>query len=307
MWIKVNALTDLVEAMSLTEESGMTHEVSSVPSDLFNEIYGFFQYKYLNDGYGYDFEKLSDAEINDRIAENKAYCDHPPMYYIDGLIPSVNSDNPEYQIDISPGMCRNSDMDGDICLDSSITIDITASGKNGLDSGSENADTFYYIWIIYNPTTGEIAGLLSSSSTLPTMPDGFNRKRRIGSVLNNNSSDFEDFKVENDDCYRHVLYASPKTILNNGQSSSYDEIDCSSYIPVTSRMMGVIIEVVKSNNNCRVYWKAKGDTYGEKDMSGYDTIRIPQQISLSEDQIFEYKVTTGSKAKVEITGYREEL
>ena len=50
-----------------------------------------------------------------------------------------------------------------------LTVDITVSGVNGLDTGSEAASTWYYIWVIYNGTT--VAGLLSTSATAPTMPD----------------------------------------------------------------------------------------------------------------------------------------
>lgn len=42
-----------------------------------------------------------------------------------------------------------------------ILIDSTASGANGLDTGSLAADTWYSKWVIYNPSTGASAGILS--------------------------------------------------------------------------------------------------------------------------------------------------
>jgi hypothetical protein len=66
---------------------------------------------------------------------------------------------------------------------SKVTADITASGANGLDTGAEASNTWYYGYVIYNPTTGTKAALLSTSSSAPTMPSGYTKKRRIGSVI----------------------------------------------------------------------------------------------------------------------------
>lgn len=75
-------------------------------------------------------------------------------------------------------------------------IDITSSGVQGLDTGSEAASTLYYIYIIYNGTT--VAGLLSTSASSPTMPDGYTHKRLVGEVYNNSSSHFVPTTREND-------------------------------------------------------------------------------------------------------------
>lgn len=75
-----------------------------------------------------------------------------------------------------------------------LTVDITGSGPNGLDTGTEAGDgpsTKYYLWVIWNGTT--VAGLLSKSSTAPTMPSGYTHKGLVGAVFNNGSSDFDRF------------------------------------------------------------------------------------------------------------------
>ena len=53
-----------------------------------------------------------------------------------------------------------------------VTVDITASGANGLDTGSEANSTWYHLWIIAKED-GTVAGLMSTASdggsiTLPT-------------------------------------------------------------------------------------------------------------------------------------------
>lgn len=61
-----------------------------------------------------------------------------------------------------------------------LSINSAAVGVNGLDTGVLAANTWYSKWVIYNPTTLAVAGLLSLSATAPTMPAGYTHKARIG-------------------------------------------------------------------------------------------------------------------------------
>ena len=73
-----------------------------------------------------------------------------------------------------------------------LTVDITASGTNGLDTGSEATDIWYHIFVIYNGTT--TAGLLSTSLTSPTMPSGYTYKKYVGSVENKPDGHLSSFE-----------------------------------------------------------------------------------------------------------------
>ena len=72
-----------------------------------------------------------------------------------------------------------------------LTAAITASGINGLDTGSEATSTWYHIYVIYNGTT--VASLLSASATSPTMPSGYTYKKYVGAVYNDSGDDFDIF------------------------------------------------------------------------------------------------------------------
>jgi hypothetical protein len=68
-----------------------------------------------------------------------------------------------------------------------LTISTASSGAaNALDTGSVAANTWYSVWAIYNGTTW--AGLLSTSTTAPTMPSGYTYKVRLGWVRTDGSS-----------------------------------------------------------------------------------------------------------------------
>jgi len=54
------------------------------------------------------------------------------------------------------------------------------TNQGGLDTGSI-ANTTYYVWLIQRSDTGVVDALFSLSSTSPTMPSNYDRKRLVGS------------------------------------------------------------------------------------------------------------------------------
>jgi len=68
-----------------------------------------------------------------------------------------------------------------------LNIATTASGVNGLDFGTVAANTWYSVWVIYNPTTATAAGMLSlqssaNSTFLSHLPTGYTYYIRVGWV-----------------------------------------------------------------------------------------------------------------------------
>lgn len=168
-----------------------------------------------------------------------------PTGYLYGFPMYNNSTNPAYQIDIEPGVCRSSDDTTDLVLTTTLTVDITASGANGLDSGSESSWVWYYIYLIYNPSTQTYASLLSTSSTSPTLPSGYTKYRRLGSVINDGSSNFKEFRCQ----YRlgrervfmyNDMDEDDVQLLSNGNATSWTDIYAGASIPPTS-LLGLFV------------------------------------------------------------------
>lgn len=67
----------------------------------------------------------------------------------------------------------------------SLSINSAGSGANGLDTGTLATNTWYSVWVIYNGIA--VAGLLSTSSTSPTMPGGYTHKARVGWIRTDSS------------------------------------------------------------------------------------------------------------------------
>ncbi|MGB5830128.1 MAG: hypothetical protein WBH22_27240 [Pseudomonas mandelii] len=62
------------------------------------------------------------------------------------------------------------------------SLNLATSGVNGLDTGAMATNTWYATYVIWNPTTGVVAGLASLSYTNPTMPAGFTHRAFVESV-----------------------------------------------------------------------------------------------------------------------------
>lgn len=75
-----------------------------------------------------------------------------------------------------------SNGNSEISVETDLTLDITTAGANGLDTGSPAGETWYAIYLIKNPFTGNVAGLFSTNFTTPTLPAGYTLYRRIGAV-----------------------------------------------------------------------------------------------------------------------------
>lgn len=108
-----------------------------------------------------------------------------------------------------------------------LTADITTSGANGLDTGSEASSTWYHIWVIFNGST--VAALLSTSSTAPTMPSGYTYKGYVGAIYNNSSSNFDNIHQMGS---RFVI---PKVnVLTDGSATTYTALSLTSVVPPTA-------------------------------------------------------------------------
>jgi len=110
---------------------------------------------------------------------------------VSGLIIQNNSGTPNTKIDISATDVVMGDTSGNTVrsINVSVTINAATTGANGLDAGSLSNSTWYYIWLISNGTT--TSGLVSASSTAPTMPSGYTYKKRVGSFITDGSATFK--------------------------------------------------------------------------------------------------------------------
>ncbi len=225
--------------------------------------------------------------------------------HISGLVLSPNSSHPTYQIDISTGTCSNSSNDGYMLVSSVITVDLTSSGVNGLDTSSESSSKWYFIYLIYNPTSGLVRGLISASSSSPTLPSGYTKKRLIGSFRNDSSSNIIDFEFSREGDSAVYLWGNKdeyyRTVYDSS-SSGFTDIDLSTWIsPLSERAylfysstsVSVNKDIRPNGYTCKYCAMPTGSTYNEFTIWMYAPGRIIEQRGIS--------------GKVVVMGYKEVL
>ena len=97
-------------------------------------------------------------------------------------------------------------------------------GLGGLDAGAKTPNTWYYIWVVFNPDTKALSTLLSLSGYNPTIPagSGYTHKCMVGQVYNDAGSNFRDFyQIDN------TVWFAPVQIFNDktGSAAAYQPLD----------------------------------------------------------------------------------
>lgn len=115
--------------------------------------------------------------------------------HIEGFELSRNTTNPTYQLDIAAGSARSDDDTVNLVSTSVETIDIVVSGVGGrLSAAAEASDTLYAVWCIRKDSDGSLAYGFDVDFDSPTYPEGYSKGRRIGSWLNDASSNLFNFR-----------------------------------------------------------------------------------------------------------------
>lgn len=92
---------------------------------------------------------------------------------------------------------------------------VVGTNQGGLDTGAV-ANATYYIWLIQRSDTGVVDVLFSLSSTAPTMPTDYDRKRQLGFVVR--ASATNETPVPN----LGPIKSSPKLTLSGLTSAEFD-------------------------------------------------------------------------------------
>lgn len=143
---------------------------------------------------GEDFTQLLDA-INSLVSNNSV---NKGLYRgVSGYRLSNNVTDIVNDLDIGTGVVVSDDFTDFIVLPSALTkrLDATfVAGNNngGLDTGVKANSTTYHIFAIKDPTTS-VVDVLFSTSLAPTMPAGFTKKRRIGSMMTTGAGAWRTF------------------------------------------------------------------------------------------------------------------
>jgi hypothetical protein len=142
-----------------------------------------------------------------------------PTKYLEGLTLAKAGAN----LRVSAGWCKSDDDTSAIRLATTTTKTLSAwvagDGNGGLDESEAQPDQWYFVYAIYNPTSGVSDVLLSRDQTDETInfPEGYTKKRRIGAVYLADDSGIRPFFQHGDDFYWVSLEMDSFTI-NSAQT-----------------------------------------------------------------------------------------
>jgi len=120
-----------------------------------------------------------------------------------------------------------------------LTVDITESGADGLDTGAEEVSTWYYLWVI---SSGSVeAVLLSKSATSPTLPSGYTYKAFVGAIYNDASGNFIAIKQTGNRVSRTILQ-----VLNAGNQTSATIVSLGGACPPSAKAVRGIALLAQS-------------------------------------------------------------
>lgn len=126
---------------------------------------------------------------------------------------------------------------------STITMDLTTTGLNALDTGSLAASTVYALYIIgdsknFLQTGAILSASLSGAIAYPSDPTGqsnYDCYRLIGYAITDSSSHLMVQYIMGTGVSKTVRYATAVQVLNGGTSSAGAAVDCSSCVPAVNR------------------------------------------------------------------------
>ena len=226
-----------------------------------------------------------------------------------GLIITNNASNPDHRVDIHADeiILQDDWFNSYRITEVDLTLDITTMGINGLDTGTEQSDTWYYIWVIAK-SDGNLAGLLSSSSSSPAMPSGYIYKAFAGAVHNcrNAGNDFGPIKQVGKTVARNAV-----AVINSGTGSTATPVNCSSALPEKAvSVTGDITLNIASGGGRGAGWIRSAPDQGVVEFAGYlndaGRLTVPFRIPVAESQTLYYNRDSTSKAEsitISISGF----
>lgn len=233
--------------------------------------------------------------------------------YIVGLNLTRTDDE---NVAIAAGQCRSDDNVWDIVVSSALNADIAVNGANGLDTGSVAASTMYALYVIGDSTRhNDAACLLSTDFSDPTMPSGYDVKRRIGAVLTDGSSDILEFHQYDNGSDRAMYYDVAISELSNGSSATYAAVDLATSVPPVRCEVIMLVDYTPNSatNKAHLLPFASSATSGIVQF-GYGVaaaqrgmLRVPSSLDSSVPKI-KYKVDNGSDSlDLSVAGYVDQL
>jgi hypothetical protein len=208
---------------------------------------------------------------------------------------------------------------------SNLTVDLTVVGANGRDQAAAlSANSWAYLYWIYNPTTFLLRGLVSAApwpGSLPTLPSGYTEICYAGAVRLTAGAQFQLQGI----AAQWTRWGTAVAVLSAGTASAITAVDISAAIPPNALAVQGTLFMQNSADpgglvNVRgqilysatfpasvvgmvAYKLASGATNGSADASFFEMGNIGQSLSYQVTDFAGAAVAGTNQLTVAITGY----
>lgn len=215
-------------------------------------------------------------------------------------------------ISVSAGGTRDSTNTIDMQNSTAFTLNILASGYNGLDTGAVAASSFYAVYAIADSTQNHPNGYCFSLSFVePVLPFGYDSWHRIGAVLTDSSKNILNFWQYGSDGDRTMYYDINVAAPTTTAATTYATISLAASVPpITAQAIMLVQYTANSATN-----KAQFLPYGSTATNGIvqfgygvaaeqqGMLTLPTELNVAAPS-FQFKTTSASDTLVMLTaGY----
>ena len=199
-------------------------------------------------------------------------------------------------------VAESSDYKTSVIRGLNVSFNGATAGAGGLDTGVIAANTWYYIHVIYNPTSAVTAALLSLSATAPTLPTGYSRSAMIGAARSVDGAFLQSTQVDNNVLYMtSVVSANFTQVLNNGNATTPTAFSVSSVVPPIAKTCTLNCNVTYvSTRGYILIGSLDGHTYGTFNDGRSGTICV--DVIFSKDIYYKLEYSDGSMSNY-VVGY----
>ena len=191
-----------------------------------------------------------------------------------------------------------------------LTMDAGTTGVNGLDTGSLAANTWYYLFIIFDRANGMSASF-ASTSTAPTLPSGYTYSALIGAVYTNASAHFQAFTQLG----KRVWIVAQAALTNTAPTgnNTYQALSLASIVPPSAATVSGLFGAGTSGTGNFFAVAADANGTGEQislieyggttAFDGFYAAGNFHDVPLTSQDIYWKAVNTAQKATISVTSW----
>ena len=187
--------------------------------------------------------------------------------------------------------------------DINVAFDGATVGINGLDTGTMSDGNWYYLHVIYNPTTDNSASLISLSATAPTLPSGYTMRCRAGAVrVQVGASAFTAQEQKGNEVTFGIGAQNVVTLVYGGTNTTATMVSTLTAAPPTAN--NILIVAAVSSGACSVY---ADFTMGMPYLSGSLNLVTSGYVPFKVANSITYRMVQPGTGYVRAYGYRDNI